>query len=166
MLPVAHWPSVSWADEVFLLLGQPGPWLPVAPQTFSAQVSLLSVLWNGSPAMVWATPSMPFPSVCRRNRSPPVIQVASFTANAKVCGRGNVPVVNCWRCRLGSRGRHASSHSGIPGLRERVWWWLDSLWDETGWHHVETPTALKACKATEGFLEPRKRQEMGNFSLG
>jgi len=47
------------------LLGQPGPWLPLAPQTFSAQVSLLSVLWNGSPAAVRVTPSLPFPSEAR-----------------------------------------------------------------------------------------------------
>lgn len=51
---------------------------------------------------------------------------------------------------------------GSPGsvmVRKFVRW-------DCSWHRAESLTAPKTCKATEGVLEPSKRQEMGNSSLG
>lgn len=163
MLPVAHWPSVSWADEVFPLLGQPGPWLPAAPQTFSAQVSLLSVLWNGSSAMAGVTPALHFASAWVG--SAVKIQGPSFGANYwKAAAELMCLWINCWHYSwdtgpacfpVGAQGWGSMSGS----VRNFLWWDCD-------WHHAETSIALKTCKAAEGFLEQSKRQGMGYFSFG
>lgn len=153
MLPVAHWPSVSWADEVFPLLGQPSPWLPVALQTFSAQVSLLSVLWNGSPAVVWVTPALPFPSAYRG--SAVKIRVTSFRANVKACSRTDMPVVNFWHYRLGHRGKHnfwwepRVKGACVVAVRKLVWWdWI-------------THKHLKLCKVTRGNFGSKQKARAG-----